>query len=91
VLRSSSPSSPLVFTPTQLGTIPLTTLAATSTAMVLTGQLDDPGGCDAWVVLRLQGRTATLSGGSRCHEGSRSCGFQTSGRWVPAPAGVGGP
>jgi hypothetical protein len=28
---------PLVFTTTQLGTIPLTTLAATSTAMILTG------------------------------------------------------
>ena len=84
---------PLTFTTTQLGAIPLTTLAATSTDMILTGRLADPTGCDAWVLLSLHGTgyTATLSGGSRCDDGERSCGFQTSGRWVPAPAAVGGP
>ena len=74
----------LAFTTTQLGTIPLTTFAATSTAMLLTGRLDNATGCDAWVLLSLHGTgyTATLSGGSRCHDGERSCGFQTSGRVV---------
>jgi hypothetical protein len=74
----------LAFTRTQLGAIPLTTLAAASTDVVLTGRLDDPTGCDAWVLLSLHGTgyTATLSGGSRCHDGERSCGFQTSGRVV---------
>jgi hypothetical protein len=54
--------------------------------MILTGRLPDPtGSCDAWVVFSLHqgaGRTATLSGGSRCHDGERSCGYQTSGRVV---------
>jgi hypothetical protein len=31
------------------------------------------------------GTTAALSGGSRCHDGERSCGYQTSSRWGPAP------
>jgi hypothetical protein len=76
---------PLTFTATQLGAIPLTTLAATSTDMILAGRLADPTGCDAWVVLSLHqgaGTTATLSGGSRCHDGERSCGYQTSGQVV---------
>jgi len=77
----------LAFTTTQLGTILLTTFAATSTAMLLTGRLDNATGCDAWVLLSLRGNgsAATLSGGSRCHDGERSCGYQTSGRWGPAP------
>jgi hypothetical protein len=78
---------PLAFTPTQLGAIPLTALAATATDVLLTGRLADPTGCDAWVILSLHGtgNTASLSGGSRCHDGERSCGYQTSGRWGPAP------
>jgi hypothetical protein len=74
---------PLTFTATQLGPIPLTTLAATPTDMILTGRLADPTGCDAWVLLSLHqgaGNIATLSGGNRCYDGERRCGYQTSGR-----------
>jgi hypothetical protein len=52
--------------------------------MLLTGQQRDARGCVEWVILLVHGPsgTATMSGGSRCPDGMRSCGFQTGGQVV---------
>jgi hypothetical protein len=52
-------------------------VAATPQDMLLSGRLADPAGCDASALLSLHGTgsTATLSGGSRCHDGERSFGY----------------
>jgi hypothetical protein len=58
-------------------------LAGTSNAL-LTSQQPDALGCVGWIILLVHGPsgTATMSGGSRCPDGMRSCGFQTSGQVV---------
>jgi hypothetical protein len=52
--------------------------------VLLTGQQPDTNGCIGWVILLVHGPsgTTTMSGGARCPDGMRSCGFQTSGQVV---------
>ena len=77
------------FTETHLGTLAWTKTGATQELngtidALLTGQWDEGNGCLLWLGLLVHAPsgTATMSGGARCPDGMRSCGFQTSGQVV---------
>jgi hypothetical protein len=79
---------PLQFNTTAIGQFPWTKTGEVKNSdgtgdALFTGQRSDPNtGCVGWVILLVHAPsgTATMSGGSRCPSGMRSCGFQTSGQ-----------
>jgi hypothetical protein len=80
---------PFEFNDQSIGQFPWTKTGAVqeiggTSDVLLTGQQPDPNGCVGWIILLVHGPsgTATMSGGSRCPDGMRSCGFQTSGQVV---------
>jgi hypothetical protein len=78
---------PFQFNDQSMGQFPWTKTGAVQNVggtsdVLLTGQRPDASGCVEWVVFLVHGPsgTATMSGGSRCPDGMRSRGFQTSGQ-----------